>query len=137
MKSNVRRTFRPTLEALESRLVPSWSFGTHGNAVLTVAQPVPASPPAVGLTLPDGPTTVLTAALGDHIKKAELTLPAAPTTVVTAAGFGQIKIEYIQSTTPARFSEVVVTGTPSIILKRVGGDAQPVETISLNFTKVE
>jgi hypothetical protein len=86
MTNNVRRTFRPTLEALEGRLAPAvdaFIWFDH-DAVLTAAQPAPAvssfqwgigrgidvavlsaaqsaaaSPPALGLTLPDGPTTVV------------------------------------------------------------------------------
>jgi hypothetical protein len=42
MKSNVRHTFRPALEALEDRLVPSWSMSGGIGAVLTAAQPAPA-----------------------------------------------------------------------------------------------
>jgi hypothetical protein len=47
MKSNIRRTFRPTLDVFEDRLVPSsFSWGTVNSpdfaAVLTAAQPAPA-----------------------------------------------------------------------------------------------
>jgi hypothetical protein len=94
MTSNVRHTFRPTLEALEGRLVPSfswkqvnspdfaaaltsfqWGVGRGitnaavltgydirtqtGTAVLTAARPAAASPPALGLTMPAGPTAVV------------------------------------------------------------------------------
>ena len=76
MKSNVRHTFRPNLEALEDRLVPmqgfSWGIVSSPDfaAVLTAAQPAPAlSSFSWGLvgnpdflhTMSVGPTTVVAA----------------------------------------------------------------------------
>ncbi len=109
MKSNMRHTFRPALEALEGRLVPSWSFGAHGDAMLTAAQPAAAPPPAVDLALPAGPTTVVTAASPEFLKI--VTPPAGPTTVVTAAHGCCSKIDF----------------TPAL----------PTENISLNFSKID
>jgi hypothetical protein len=118
MKSNLRRTFRPTLEAMEDRLVPSYSWGTvYGGdaraAVLTAAQPAPALSSfqwGVGRGIDNAAVLTGRKAGGDSTA-VSLTVPPGPTTVVTAA--------------------------PSILLKRVGGDALPTESFSLTFTKVE
>ncbi len=109
MKSNVRRTFRPTLEVMEDRLVPSsfqWGAGRGiaNAAVLTAAQP------AVGLTLPPGPAEIVVTKDTDIVlhRVRDLKIPAGPTTVVTAASGMYMKF-----------------------------DGLPSESISLNFTKVE
>jgi hypothetical protein len=141
MNSKVRRTSRPTLEALEGRLVPSFSWGEvnspdlaaaltsfqwgigrgissdvlsgwdikTGAAVLTAAQPAPAlSSFQWGVGRGTDNAAVLTARkAGGDPTAVSRAVPPGPTTVVTAA--------------------------PSIILKRVGGDALPTESISLTY----
>jgi hypothetical protein len=178
MKSNVRRTFRPTLEALEGRLVPSFSWGEVSSpdfaAVLTAAQPAPAlssfqwgigrgvsaamisgwsmssggnaaavptpaqptaaSPPALGLMTLDGPTTVVTPALhcsGSFCKVEAPTMRAGFSEIVVTKTHDDIVLHRVPDLTTQTGPTTVVTAAPSIILKRVGGDARPVESVSL------
>jgi hypothetical protein len=135
MTNNVRRTFRPTLEALEGRLAPAvdafiwfdhaavltaaqpapalssfqWGIGRGIDvAALTAAQPAAASPPVVGLTLPDGPTTAVGEAGVSKIKFNELLTIKLEEGLITPAG-----------------STTAVGEAPSIRLRRVVGDALP------------
>ena len=153
MTSNVRRTFRPALEALESRLVPSFQWGTVSSpdfaAVLTVAQPAPA--------LSSFNWGVGAQPAGWNIIQKEKNMPTAaqPAPALSSFQWGIGRgIDALAAAQPApasppaavqdlhftgtpSFSEAVATATPSIILKRIVGGAQPVDQISINFTKVE
>jgi hypothetical protein len=63
MESQSRHVFRPQLESLEDRLVPSfsWGVGRGAAALLAAAHPPAASQPAPGLSMPAGPTEVVSA----------------------------------------------------------------------------
>jgi hypothetical protein len=136
MKSNIRHTFRPNLEALEGRLVPSFSWGLTSSpdfaAVLssfqwgvgrgigaqaavgwdigkhlpTAAQPAAVSPPAVGLMMPPAATEIVVTKMTDDIV-----------------------LRRVRDVTTQTGPTTVVTAAPSTAL--------PTESISLNFTKVE
>ena len=111
MKSNVRHTFRPALEALEDRLVPSFSLGSGGDAVavLTSFQDIHFTALA-GWDIKEGnkvPTAAQPAAASHDI---HFTTPTGPATVVTAATDAFLKFN---------------------------GPALPTESVTLNFTKVE
>jgi hypothetical protein len=156
MKSNIRHTFRPTLDVLEDRLVPSWSLGAGGGAVavLTAAQPAagwdigkhvpPAaqlateSPPAVGLTLPDGPTTVLSVGAGAGKAKLDApTMAARFSEIVVTKTEDDIVLRRVRDLTTPAGPSTVVTPAPLEYLKVTFGPALPTENVTLNFTKVE
>jgi hypothetical protein len=139
MKTNIRRTFRPTLDLLEDRLALSsfqwgigrgitsatpsgWSLSSGGAAaaVLTAAHPAPAlssfnwgagPQPAAGWDIAKHVPTVAQPAAGWDIG----------TNVPPAAPPAAAAVQDIHFTGPVNFSEMVVTATPSIILKRVHG----------------
>jgi hypothetical protein len=153
MKSNIRHTFRPTLDVLEDRLVPSYSWGIvytgDAVAVLTAAQPAPA--------LSSFNWGVGAQPAGWNIIQKEKNMPTAaqPAPALSSFQWGIGRgIDALAAAQPApasppaavqdlhftgtpSFSEAVATATPSIILKRIVGGAQPVDQISINFTKVE
>jgi hypothetical protein len=125
MNSKVRRTSRPTLEALEDRLVPSWDIITHkagvAAAVLTAAQPAPAlssfqwgvgrgisnaavltagEPAATSPTEPPEVDVILRRVVGAAQPAAPqpvagLTMPEGPTTAVTAVSASYLKYTFI------------------------------------------
>jgi hypothetical protein len=138
MKSNVRHTFRPNLEPLEGRLVPSWSMGVHnGAAVLTAATPAAAFPPAVGLRLADGPTTVVTAAgqCSGHFCKVDApTMAASVSEIVVTKPQDDIVLHRVPDLTTPAGSTTLVTAAPDYFLKINGVSS---ESISLNFSKID
>jgi hypothetical protein len=138
MKSNIRHTFRPTLDVLEDRLALSFQWGAVGSPYFAAALSsfqwgigrgiTSAAPSGWSLSSGGDAAAVLTAAhpapalssfnggagaqpAGWDIGKHE----------ATAAQPAAAAVQDIHFTGSVNSSEMVVTATPSIILKRVHG----------------